>query len=179
MLNANSPGHVNALAGPIMENVKAQIDSPVTADADQFLYSLVLVMSKLASPWQLIRLATRSANSDDAKRIAETPYAVTVEIALEKRSTAESASLPPISRAAAASRLRPCSRRSTTHCADCVPRSMCRRSRHGAGNSARCAASLKILSAEVELVPGRVRRLIRPRSSREDCLRMTSSTLTR
>ena len=36
------------------------------------LYALVLVMSKLASPWHLIRLATRAAGSDDAKRIAAT-----------------------------------------------------------------------------------------------------------
>ena len=52
--------------------------------SDLFLYSLVLVMSKLAAPWQLLRLATRAANSDTAKRIAETPYAVAVEIVLEE-----------------------------------------------------------------------------------------------
>ena len=38
-------------------------------------------MSKLASPWQLVRLAIKAAGNDDAKRIAETPYAVTVQIA--------------------------------------------------------------------------------------------------
>jgi len=37
-------------------------------------------MSKLASPWQLIRLAIRAAGSDDAKRVAETPYAVAVQM---------------------------------------------------------------------------------------------------
>ena len=50
----------------------------MAAKSDLFLYSLVLVMSKLASPWQLIRLAIKAADSDDAKRIAETPYAVAV-----------------------------------------------------------------------------------------------------
>ncbi len=68
----------------MIESVKAQLDSQVGANSDLFLYSLVLVMSKLASPWQLIRLAIRAAGSDDAKRIAETPYAVAVQIALEE-----------------------------------------------------------------------------------------------
>ncbi len=79
MLGAQLPGHINSLAGPVLESVKAQLDSPVAAKSDLFLYSLVLVMSKLASPWQLIRLATKAAGSDDAKRIAETPYAVAVD----------------------------------------------------------------------------------------------------
>ena len=84
MLGTQLPGHINSLAGPVLESVKAQLDSPVAAKSDLFLYSLVLVMSKLASPWQLIRLAIRAAGSDDAKRIAETPYAVAVEIVLEE-----------------------------------------------------------------------------------------------
>ena len=41
-----------------------------------------MVMSRLAAPWQLIRLATKAAGSDAAARIAETPYAVTVDIVL-------------------------------------------------------------------------------------------------
>ena len=51
---------------------------------DLLLYSLILVMGKLAAPWHLIRLATKAAGSDDAKRISETPYAVAVHIALEE-----------------------------------------------------------------------------------------------
>ena len=85
-----------------------------------------------------------------------------------RRSTAGSASLPPISRAAAASRSRPCSRRSTTRCAGCARRSTCRRSRRGASSSARSAPrSPRFSPAEIELMPGRVRRLIRPRPSKE------------
>ena len=84
MLGTQLPGHINSLTGPVLESVKAQLDSPVAAKSDLFLYSLVLVMSKLAAPWQLIRLAIRAAGSDDAKRIAETPYAVAVQIVLEE-----------------------------------------------------------------------------------------------
>jgi hypothetical protein len=84
MLGAQLPGHITSLTGPVLENVKAQLDSPMAVKSDLFLYSLVLVMSKLAAPWQLLRLATKAANSDTAKRIAETPYAVAVEMVLEE-----------------------------------------------------------------------------------------------
>ena len=50
--------------------------------ADIVLYGLILLMDRLAAPWQLIRIATRAAESDDAARIAETPYAVAVTIVL-------------------------------------------------------------------------------------------------
>jgi len=45
-------------------------------------FALVLVMGRLASPWQLIRLAVRAADNDDASRIAATPYAIAVTITL-------------------------------------------------------------------------------------------------
>ena len=47
-----------------------------------YLYGLIVVMSRLAAPWQLIRIATRAAESDDTARIAETPYAVAVTLVL-------------------------------------------------------------------------------------------------
>ena len=52
--------------------------------SDIFLYGLVLVMSRLAAPWQLIRIATRAAESDDTARIAETPYAAAVTLVLSE-----------------------------------------------------------------------------------------------
>ena len=84
MLNTQLPGHIGQLAGPVLESVKAHIDSPLAARPDLLLYSLVLVMSRLAAPWQLIRLATRAAGSDDAKRIAETPYVLAISIVLDE-----------------------------------------------------------------------------------------------
>ena len=39
-------------------------------------------MNRLAAPWQLVRIATRAAESDDTVRIAETPYAAAVTIVL-------------------------------------------------------------------------------------------------
>jgi hypothetical protein len=50
--------------------------------ADIFLCGLILVMGRLATPWQLIRVATRAAESDETARIAETPFADAVAIVL-------------------------------------------------------------------------------------------------
>ncbi len=50
--------------------------------ADAFTYCLILVMNRLASPWQLVRIASRAADGDDTARIAETPYAPAVSIVL-------------------------------------------------------------------------------------------------
>jgi hypothetical protein len=49
---------------------------------DAFVYCLILVMNRLASPWQLVRIASRAADGDDTSRIAETPYAAAVGIVL-------------------------------------------------------------------------------------------------
>jgi hypothetical protein len=74
-----------------IEPIIALLDSATTQSAlaatgarrsDAFLYGLILVMNRLAAPWQLIRIATCAAASDDAARIAETPYAAAVTIVL-------------------------------------------------------------------------------------------------
>jgi hypothetical protein len=63
-----------------LDNVKALLDSPVGCHPDVFLHALIVVMGRLAAPWQLIRLAMRAANSDAAARIAQTPYALAVDL---------------------------------------------------------------------------------------------------
>ena len=139
----------------------------MAAKSDLFLYSLVLVMSKLASPWQLIRLATKAAGSDDAKRIAETPYAVAVQIVLEEvdRRVRELATDLKSGRGIAVAALL-----KEVHDALRGLRSeidLSSESVWGKQLTALRADVSKILTAEIELMPGRVRRLIRPRPSKE------------
>jgi len=166
-LGAQLPGHITSLTGPVLESVKAHLDSPVAAKSDLFLYSLVLVMSKLAAPWQLLRLATRAANSDTAKRIAETPYAVAVEIVLEEvdRRVRELAADLKSGRGIAVSALL-----KEVHDALRGLRSeldLSPESAWGKQLSTLRGDVSRILSAEIELMPGRVRRLIRPRPAKE------------
>jgi hypothetical protein len=90
-LSRRLPNHVRAFEREAIEQTKAHfeaatsakaIESDVARKADVVRYGLILLMNQLAAPWQLIRLATRMAESDVAARVAETPYAVAVTIVL-------------------------------------------------------------------------------------------------
>jgi len=167
MLGTQLPGHITSLTGSVLENVKAQLDSPLGIDSDLLLYSLVLVMSKLASPWQLIRLAITAAGSDDAKRIAETPYAVAIHIALEEvdRRVRELAADLKSGRGIAVAALLKEVHDSLRGLRSEI--NLSSESVWGKQLTALRADVSKVLTAEIELMPGRVRRLIRPRPARE------------
>jgi len=90
-LGRRLPHHIRALERDQIDAVKTLLDSAAavssletggTRKSDVFLYGLILVMSRLAAPWQLICIATRAADSDATVRIAETPYAMAVTIVL-------------------------------------------------------------------------------------------------
>ena len=81
-LGEQLPGHIKTLGGASLENVKAQLDSRLNSNRDMFLPALLLVMNRLAASWQLVRLATKAAGSDAAARVGETPYGVAVPIVL-------------------------------------------------------------------------------------------------
>ena len=82
VIGSRLPPTISNLADEQLENVKALLDSPIGRHRDVFLYALLVVMSRLGSPWQLIRLAIHAAATDVAARIAETPFAVAVEVVL-------------------------------------------------------------------------------------------------
>lgn len=76
------PLQIAHLSNGRLDDCTALIESTTERDPDLFIYALLMVMSRLAAPWQLIRLATKAAASDTAVRIAETPYAIAVNIVL-------------------------------------------------------------------------------------------------
>ncbi len=75
--------HIRNLADEQLENVKALLDSPLARRDDLGLYALLLLMSRLGSRWHLIRLAVRSAATDVAARIVSTPGALAVDLVVE------------------------------------------------------------------------------------------------
>src|ERR1700676_378204 len=126
---------------------------------------LVLLMNGLAAPWQLIRLATRVAESDVAARVAETPYAVALTIVLgEMESTV--------------SELRTAFRAGK-------PVTSMLKELHGAARGLRTEMDMSVesvwsrqlaairsdvsnlLKSEIDAAPGRVRRLLRPPPAKE------------
>jgi hypothetical protein len=82
-LAARLPPHIRNLADEQLENVTSLIDSPPARDRDMTAFALLLVMSRLGARWQLIRLAVRSAETDVAARIAQTPAALAVTFVLD------------------------------------------------------------------------------------------------
>lgn len=81
-LSARLPSHIKNFADDQLASIKALLDAPLYRQKNVFLYGLILVMSRLAAPWQLIRLSTLAAESDSAVRVAATPYSVCVTIVL-------------------------------------------------------------------------------------------------
>ena len=167
MLGTQIPGHINALTGPVLDRVNGLIATPLGMKSDLFLYSLVLVMSRLSAPWQLIRLAIKAAGGDDAGRIVETPYAVTVNIVLDEidRRVRELAGDLKSGRGVAVSALL-----KEIHDALRGVRSeldLPMESAWGKQLTAIRAETSNILTAEIELMSGRVRRLMRPRPSKD------------
>ncbi len=61
---------------------QSSLGSDAARKSDFFIYGLLLVMNRLAAPWQLIRIAASAADSDATARIAETSFAVAVTIVL-------------------------------------------------------------------------------------------------
>jgi hypothetical protein len=78
------PTQVKNLAEPQLSQIKTALESPPLSRPELLPYGLVLVMNRLAAPWQLIRFTIRAVESDVTARLAATPYAVAINIALDE-----------------------------------------------------------------------------------------------
>lgn len=81
---ARLPLQVGNLSSKQLDEYKALIEKTGAPGTELFLYSLLTVRSRLAAPWQLIRFGVKAAGSDTAARVAETPYGVSVNIVLSE-----------------------------------------------------------------------------------------------
>ena len=81
---AHLPLQVGNLSAKQLDECQRLIEKTSPPTSDVFLYSLLTVMNRLAAPWQLIRLGVKAAGSDTAARVAETPYGVAVTIVLSE-----------------------------------------------------------------------------------------------
>jgi hypothetical protein len=76
------PAKIRNLGDDQIASVTSFVDSMAGRHREVYVMALVLVLNRLAAPWQLIRIAVKAANSDFPARIAETPYAAAVPIVL-------------------------------------------------------------------------------------------------
>lgn len=167
VVGSRLPATISNLAGEQLENVRALLGSPVGRHRDVFVYALLIVMSRLGSPWQLIRLAIVAAASDAAEHIAATPFAIAVDVVLgdfdrivtNLRGALKAADSDEIGRLLkdfhdAARAL---------HTEIDLPAD----SAWGRQLAAARAEVAGLLESEIENLPGQVRRLLRPRNGRE------------
>jgi hypothetical protein len=168
------PSHLRAFERDQIDSVKSTLEAAIAqkapsgsnvAKTDVFLYGFILIMGRLAAPWQLIRIATRAAETDVAARIAETPYARTVTIVLGEIECmvsdlrAELKAHKPVT-----------SLLKTIHDGVRGVRTEIDLSADSPWSRQLTAIRTEVsdvLKAEIEAAPGRVRRLLRPRAAKE------------
>ena len=155
------------LANDQLDECKALIENAAARDGKLFLYALLTVMNRMTAPWQLIRLGVRAAGSDTAARVAETNYGVAVNIVLAEleRMVAELRddlrSGQGIAVGSLLKTIHDSARGLRTELALPVD------STWGRALAAQRTQISDLLRTEIESMPGRVRRLLRPRPSRE------------
>jgi hypothetical protein len=167
ILAAHLPLRIGNLANELLDECRDLIETTAEYDRDLFLHALLTVMSRMAAPWQLIRLGIRTAGSDTAARVAETQYGVAVTIVLAdlERAVREL--------------------HDELRSGRCVAISALLKTVHDSARGLRTELDLPVdstwgralaairgqigdlLRSEIEPVPGRVRRLLRPRPSIE------------
>ena len=173
-LGRRLPNHVRVFEREAIEQAKVQIDAAsstkaldgvASRKADVVRYGLVMLMHRLVTPWQLIRIATRAAESDVAARVAETPYAAAVTIVLgEMESTVAELRTEFKAGRAVASMLK------ELHDAARGLRTEMDLSVDSAWSKQLAAIRSDIsnlLKPEIDATPGRVRRLLRPQPAKD------------
>ena len=164
---ARLPLRIGNLAKAQLDECKTLIESVADDDGNLFLYALLTVRDRLAAPWQLVRLGTKAAGSDTAARVAETQYRVTVTIVLtdlERMVRELGEELRSGHGVAVASLLK------TIHDSARGLRTELDLPIDSTWGRALGALRVQIsdlLRSEIESMPGRIRRLLRPRPSDE------------
>jgi hypothetical protein len=168
------PNQIRAFEREQIDSVKALLEGPTAqktpasrgaSGSDAHLYALVLIMGRLAAPWQLVRIAARAAETDDTARIAETPWAIAVTLVLGEvecmvsELRAELKAHRPVTSLLKA--LHDAARGLRTEMDLSVDSPWSRQLA-----AIRTEVS-NVLKSEIESTPGRVRRLLRPRPAKE------------
>ena len=166
-LSKRLPLQIGNLASAQLDECKALIEGAAARDGELFLYALLTVMNRMTAPWQLIRLGVRAAGSDMAARVADTHYAVAVNIVLAEldRMVAELREDLRSGQGVAVGTLlktiHDSARGLRTELA--LPKD----STWGRALAAQRAQISDVLRTEIESMPGRVRQLLRLRSAKE------------
>jgi hypothetical protein len=81
-LHNKLPGQIRMFADSHVASTMAALNLPSLQTPQVLPFAVSLVMQRLASPWQIVRLGISVAASDDEIRVAGTPFGVTVTMAI-------------------------------------------------------------------------------------------------
>jgi len=76
------PSYLRVFGDSQIASVGVSLNVPSLQTPQVLPFALSLIMQRLTAPWQIIRLATKMAASDDEIRVAATSYGIAVTIAL-------------------------------------------------------------------------------------------------
>lgn len=82
--NKALPASIDNLDNQHLSQVLILLDAFAAKHADAVPFALTMVANRLKTPWQLNRLATRTAKSKNAADIAAAPYALVISIILSR-----------------------------------------------------------------------------------------------
>jgi hypothetical protein len=160
------PGYIANLADTRLTETKGLIASAAARDPDIVVYALLIVMRRLAAPWQLIRLAPRSSGSLANAAETDRSYGTAVSVVLAELGRLTDELRDDLQRGGVATigllqNIHDAARGLRVEL-DPSPES------HHARELAALRAQIsELLQSQIESMPGRVRRLLRPRPSAE------------
>jgi hypothetical protein len=85
-LAAKLPGHFRSFGDSQIALVMTALAIPALQTPQLLPFALRLLMKRLPSSWQIVRLAVHAAATDDASRVAAHPFGVAVPMAIEELS---------------------------------------------------------------------------------------------
>lgn len=77
------PTHIREFGPSQIAAVEAALNLPALKQKSLMPFALTLAMGRMQMPWQIFRLATRAADSDSEFRVASTPQAIAVTMAIQ------------------------------------------------------------------------------------------------
>jgi hypothetical protein len=166
-LNERLPRHLPVFGDSQIVSVANLIDVPALQTPQVLPFALSLVMQRLSASWQIIRLAIKTAGSDEEIRVAATPYGVAVTMAIQDLASVATVLRADIKRG----RLE----RSPDHLKILHDGVRGLRTELDIRNDSawgRQLAAIRVdisstLQSEIDSVPGRVRRLLRQRADKD------------
>ena len=166
-VNGRLPGFMRVFGESQIAALITALNVPSLQTPLALPFALSLVMQRLSSPWQIIRLAIKIAGSDDEIRVAATPYGVAVALVLDDLSRASAGLRDDIRRGRfenVSDHLK------TVH--DGIRGLRTELDIRADSNWGRQLAAIRVdisngLQSEIDGVPGRVRRLLRQRPDKE------------